>query len=606
MSHPANHRPPFNISNLFKPFQHIQHFKPFQTNQLTMLKIILIFILSGLVLQGWASQKQKPQQAELTFQLVVNGKTMEDGPKSKLLCSAEACKSWTETNQSKLLPAVAKETAYVDFVKRMTWQVAQFTDGTLMNVPADFQTHPSLTETNETATILGYTCKKVKTSLRSNSIEIWYTTELGLKGTPSMAYGIPDGLVLKLVRNGNYEIVATNITLIKSKEAKPVLAAEMGQSMELPLYRHLITEKLITSVNVFANEQVSFGNEIINPEDPNSDKTFKYASGTVLLKKVKLPVVPDDTQLFVELYQHSNGDAYDRTGSVFLIPQDKEQSFLEGLRKGTASLPIFEARNGKKYQGVVATSDFSPLVEIMRFFTPFGIGQFNDKVTVYGQQWQDSAFYKQEVTELLPLLQGECWIGIFIGNYDKGGHKVSLTLKYYPGSRELSDTPRKKYWTFPLFNTVNIMEMAGQEYGTMFDTDSLRAMVDIPEGVKNIQMRYITTGHGGWDGGDEYNQKMNTVLLDQKVLFQYTPWRCDCGTYRQYNPASGNFWNGITSSDGSRSGWCPGTATNPVFFPVSNMNPGKHIISVAIPLGKSEGGSFSAWNVSAILIGEYD
>lgn len=421
-----------------------------------------------------------------------------------------------------------------------------------------------------------------------------------------MAYGIPDGLVLKVVRNGNYEIVATDIKILKVGETKPILLTEMGQSMELPLYRHLITDKLITTVNVFNNEQVSFGNEITNPSDSDSEKTFKYASGTVLLKKVKLPEVPDDTQLFVELYQHSNGDAYDRTGSVFMIPQDKEKSFLEGLRNGTASLPYFEACNGKKYQGVVATPNFSPLVELMRFFTPFGIGQFNDKVTVYGQQWEDSTFYKQEVSELLPILQGERWIGVFIGNYDKGGHKVSLKLKYYPGSRELSDKPKKKYWTYPLFNTLNVMEMAGQEYGTMFETDSLKAEVAIPEGVKNIRLRYITTGHGGWDSGDEYNQKMNTILLDQKVLFQYTPWRCDCGTYRKYNPASGNFWNGITSSDGSRSGWCPGTVTNPVFFPVEKMMPGKHTISVAIPIGKNEGGSFSSWNVSAILVGEYE
>lgn len=571
-----------------------------------MKKLTFIFILCALVFQAIAVKKQMPRQVELTYQMVVNGKAVEDGPKSKLLCTSEACKFWTETDQAKLLPTVAQETAYVDFTKKMTWQLAQFADGTLINTPSDFQTYPELAATDETAVILGYHCKKVKTSLRSNSIDIWYTTELGVKGTPAMAYGLPDGLVLKVVRNGNYEIVATAIKMIKPAEEKPILPSDMGRGMELPLYRHLITEKLISTVNVFNNEQVSFGNEIKNPADTSAEITFRYASGTVLLKKVKLPVVPDDTQLYVELYQHSNGDAYDRTGSVFMIPQDKAQSFLEGLRKGTAFLPSFEARNGKKYQGVVTTSNYSPLVEIMRFFTPFGIGQFNDKVTVYGQQWEDSTFYKQEVTELMPLLQGEQWIGLFIGNYDKGGHKVSLKFKYYPGSRELSDKPKKKYWSLPVFNTVNVMEMAGQEYGTMFETDSLRAEVDIPQGVKNIKLRYITTGHGGWDGGDEYNQKMNTVLLDQKVLFQYTPWRCDCGTYRQYNPASGNFWNGITSSDGSRSGWCPGTATNPVFFPVEDIKPGNHTISLTIPIGRPEGGSFSAWNVSALLIGEYE
>jgi hypothetical protein len=289
-----------------------------------------------------------------------------------------------------------------------------------------------------------------------------------------------------------------------------------------------------------------------------------------------------------------------------MIPQDKEQSFLEGLRNGTGDLPVFQARNGKSYQGVVATDRYSPLVEIMRFFTSFGIGQFNDKVTVYGQQWEDSTLYKQDVTELLPVLQGERWIGVFIGNYDKGGHRASLKLKYYPGSMEVSDKAAKKYWTMPLFNTLNVMEMSGQEYGTMFENDSLKVDFEVPSGVKNVQMRYITTGHGGWGGGDEFNQKINTVLLDGNVLFQVTPWRSDCATFRKYNPASGNFWNGVTSSDYSRSGWCPGAATNPVFFPITDIKPGKHKIVVAIPLGKNEGGSFSAWNVSGMLIGEYD
>jgi len=570
-----------------------------------MRKLIIIALLNVFVSQSFAGPKKLPEIVKVTFQVVVNGKTRTEGAKSMLLCSSSASKSWTENDSKKLLPAIAKETSYIDFGTKNTFQVAHFTNGFIINTPLAFSEYPALTETSETAVILGYTCKKLKTSLRSNSIDIWYTTLLGVKGTPSMAYGIPDGLVLKIVRNGNYEIVATEVEPLKQKETEPILSTDMGESLDLPLYKHRITENLVTTVDVFTNEQISFGNEIVNPPDTSTQKTFKYSSGTVILKKVKLPVVPDETQLFAELYQHSNGDAYDRTGSVFMIPMDKEKSFLDGLKNGVKMLPSFLSKNGKSYQGVVATSDYSPVVEIMRFFTSFGIGQFNDKVTVYGQHWEDSTLYKQEVTELLPLLQGERWIGVFIGNYDKGGHRVSLKLKYYPGSMEVSEKPNKKAWSMQLFNTLNVMEMAGQEYGTMFGSDTLNMEVTIPEGVTNIRMRYITTGHGGWGGGDEFNQKMNTISIDGKVLFQFTPWRCDCATFRKYNPASGNFWNGTSSSDYSRSGWCPGSVTNPVYFPIADIPPGIHRFSVAIPMGKNEGGSFSAWNVSGILIGEY-
>ncbi len=571
-----------------------------------MRKILLLFILNVFALHGFSMAKKLPEVAEISYQMLVNGKPRADGPATKLLCSSSASKSRSENTSAKLISGVAKEASYIDFASQKTYQVASFSDGKTIHTSMAFSEYPVLEETNESEVILGYNCIHVKTSLRSNSIDIWYTKELGVKGSPSMAYGIPDGLVLKIVRNGNYEIVATEIKLKKEKDVIQIIPEEMGEALYLAQYKYRITENLITSVNIFTNEQISFGNEIINPSDSDTEKTFKYSSGTVILKKVKLPVVPDDTQLFVELYQHSNGDAYDRTGTVFLIPQDKEKSFLDGLRNGVSNLPVIHAKNGKLYQGVVATVDYSPLVEIMRFFTSFGIGQFNDKVKVYGQQWEDSTLYKQEVTELLPLLQGERWIGVFIGNYDKGGHRVSLKLKYYPGSMEITEKPAKRYWSMPLFNTLNVMEMSGQEYGTMFENDSLNVEFEVPEGVKNVQMRYITTGHGGWGGGDEFNRKMNTVLLDGKVLFQFTPWRSDCATFRQYNPASGNFWNGVTSSDYSRSGWCPGTATNPVFYPVSKLTPGRHQMKVAIPLGKNEGGSFSAWNVSGILYGEFE
>jgi hypothetical protein len=138
----------------------------------------------------------------------------------------------------------------------------------------------------------------------------------------------------------------------------------------------------------------------------------------------------------------------------------------------------------------------------------------------------------------------------------------------------------------------------------MFSNDSLTVKFTIPQGVTNLKLRYISTGHGGWDGGDEFTPKKNEIFIDEKKVFEATPWRTDCGTYRLSNPASGNFWNGTSSSDYSRSGWCPGTATNPIEISLENLTPGVHELKLAIPQGKSEGGSFSSWNVSGVLIGD--
>jgi hypothetical protein len=150
------------------------------------------------------------------------------------------------------------------------------------------------------------------------------------------------------------------------------------------------------------------------------------------------------------------------------------------------------------------------------------------------------------------------------------------------------------------------MEMAQQNYGTMFDNDSLTVAVNIPQGVKKLMLRYIATGHGGWENGDEFNKKLNEIFVDGKKVFEFIPWRTDCGTYRIYNPSSGNFSNGVSSSDYSRSNWCPGTTTNPIYITLANLSPGIHTFKVAIPIGKREGSSFSAWNISGCLIGEME
>ena len=244
-----------------------------------------------------------------------------------------------------------------------------------------------------------------------------------------------------------------------------------------------------------------------------------------------------------------------------------------------------------------------PPVEGVRFFTVSGAGHFNDEVQIDGLEWADENYYKMEVSELRDRLRGDVLIGAFIGNYDKGGHRISLDLLAYPGENKWSKKPLKQH-SIPLFNTCNVLEMSGQNYGRLFATDTLEVEFELPESATNVRLRYISTGHGGWDNGDEFNPKENAIFIDGIKTFTHTPWRCDCATFRDQNPVSGNFWNGVSSSDYSRSGWCPGTATNPVYFDLSGLKPGKHTLRIAIPQGKDEGESFSHWMISGVLLFE--
>lgn len=459
--------------------------------------------------------------------------------------------------------------------------------------------------TQETKTVLGYKCQKAKTSINSNTIELWFTNELKVKGAPTVL-GQNLGLVLEMVRNGNFVITATKIEKLKAVKPSHIVQSSFnGKNVDQLTYRDLLWKSRFTTIPVFENETINFSDastrgKAESSEAKSNDSILRFANGTIILKKVRFPKINSGSQVFVDLLEQSNGDAYDRTGSVFVIPTDAKISFLDGLRNGSKTLPIFENGNGKQYQGVIRTSDYTPLLELMRFFTPFGIKQFNH-IQLKDKTWYEAVPYRQDISELQSQLsEKECWVGTFIGNYDKGGHKISMNITIH----NEESTSAKNTFVLPLFNTTNVMEMAGQEYATMFNSDKgLEVTFTLDNDVKNAKLRYITTGHGGWENGDEFVPKKNTILLNGKEIHAFIPWRQDCGSYRLFNPASGNFPNGLSSSDYSRSNWCPGTVTNPNLIDLGDLKAGKHTIQIMIPQGAPEGTSFSAWNVSGVLIG---
>lgn len=447
--------------------------------------------------------------------------------------------------------------------------------------------------TNETKKILGYTCKKAVTKINSNTIEIWYTNDLKIQGGPS-TLGQSLGFVLEIERNKNSLITANSIKRVKKTDIDKILNSHVNSTDQLG-YKDLVWKSRFTTLKVFENETINFSDD----SKSNSD-TKRFAQGTIILKKIKFPKISEGENIFVELKQQSNGDAYDRTGTVFFIPEDKKESFLNGLENGVKTLPLYDNGNGKQYFGVVSTENYNPAIEMMRFFTAFGINKFNN-LQLKDKTWQTISPYRQDVTELKPSLsEKELWIGAFIGNYDKGGHKVSLEITIHKSDQNT----HKNNTVIPLFNSLNIMEMAGQDYSTMFNQDKgLFVTFTLKKDLKNAQLRYITTGHGGWENGDEFVPKTNSIFLDGKMAFSFVPWRSDCGSYRLYNPASGNFGDGLSSSDLSRSNWCPGTVTNPNFIPLGDLKAGTHTIQIKIPQGSTEGTSFSSWNVSGVLLG---
>jgi hypothetical protein len=111
---------------------------------------------------------------------------------------------------------------------------------------------------------------------------------------------------------------------------------------------------------------------------------------------------------------------------------------------------------------------------------------------------------------------------------------------------------------------------------TMFNSDKgLVVNFYLRKRFKNAKLRYISAhcGHVGWNG--VVCQEKHFVFLDEKKFSFYTVARRR-GSYRLYNPASGNF-PGLSSSDYSRSCWCPGMVTNPIYIQFGRFKAGSHL-----------------------------
>lgn len=515
-----------------------------------------------------------------------------------------------ETNKGPFIPGYSTEETYINLASDSVFNITTIIDGSRRDAfltTAPYQPMGIKFDTAKVNGLTRYTC-----SINSNKLE-FYVQDYPVDINPIAYYGRFPGLLVSFWRNGQCYVQLTQTE--KAKIDKIVMPTNATRTTAREL-SNIKRQRMVITTRVFDSVQLCWGKQNAHIEgnaylNTPFDSVLHFAGGTLALKRIKLPRLPKHYQTFVEIHQRSNGDAYDRTGSLFIIPlMDDSLNFFRGMNEHPDSLPIFTDRQGQHYQGIRIKGDardskftYEPPLELVRFFTSFGVNHFNNRVKLDGLEWEDENYYKQEVTDVSAWLQGEAWIGIWIGNYDGGGHIVTVDLKSYPNQAEW-EIDYGSYATYakPLFNTCNVLEMAGQNYGKFFGTDSLTVSFTIPENAKNTRLRYITTGHGGWGGGDEFNPKANTILVDGQVEYRYTPWRCDCGRYREFNPVSGNFWNGISSSDLSRSGWCPGTATQPTYFDLSHLKPGQHTMTIAIPQGPNEEGSFSHWCVSGALL----
>ena len=554
---------------------------------------MLMFLryIFALLICSFFSNALLSQNATISYKQLNNGK---ENPAFSLNLRIQ-------DNVAHLSAPEAKTKSFIDYNRKETYTTIAL-EGKLYKKLTSFNDRPKAAFTGKKEMLLGYDCSHAKFTYFSNHIDVFYTEETTVSGGPYLNF-LPSekALVLKVVINGNRVIVADQID-IKDLDKRLEEPYERAQTVSDEVFEEYRIRSRYKRVNVFNDQQINFDPSIEKHRiNKNTDKVYRFSKGTIVLKKVALPEsVKNGGYTYVDFSCRSNGDAYDRTGSIFAIFSKEKQSMLDAMQDSIGVVPSITDNNGKEYQGYIKTANYDPPVELMRFFTTFGVDHFNEKRKINNYPWFEDAHYDHDVSDLIPTDVDSIWIGVFVGNYDKGGHIINLDLNFYPAFGQGSKTEK---WIQPLFSTINIMEMSGQNYPRLFKNDTLKVDFEIPEGITALKLLYTTTGHGGWGGGDEFNPRQNKILIDGKEVFKIVPWRSDCATYRLYNPASGNFENGLSSSDFSRSNWCPGTLTPPFIVPLPDLETGNHTIEVIIDQGDDEGSSFNAWSVTGVLSG---
>jgi hypothetical protein len=381
-----------------------------------------------------------------------------------------------------------------------------------------------------------------------------------------------------------------------------------------------------TQIQIFEKEAVKFIPDT-SRKGLQADKNgiIHLTDGRIILKKLKIPDFKKATKAEINIILKSAGDRWDKSGACFIISDTSSIDFI-GIANKTEEFPK-PPEELKEFPGIVPDKNYQPVIELMRFMTPFGVGYYSDSMElrkpVYIPHWEKEVNWTEDISELLGILKKEVWIGVWIDTWTKEGYEISVRLNF--AESNLPQNPLKPSNILPLLNTVYYI--SPQNYPDMFSRQNIKVQADIPRSAKNIRLKYIVTGHGGHSEGDEFTKKRNIISVDGKEVFSDIPWRDDCANFRRYNPHSGVWFDTvaveyidwkekkykrktieerIASSDYSRSNWCPGSDVPPVNIPLDIL-PGKHEFAFSIPDAQAiDGDKLNHWLVSAYLVWDAD
>lgn len=363
--------------------------------------------------------------------------------------------------------------------------------------------------------------------------------------------------------------------------------------------------------SIFEKQPINF-----HGKEGTDSEVVRLMDGRIVYKKVDIPIFPKGTDVKIKLTVRSAGDRWDKSGSCFVVSDPEKLSVL-AIAENDDQFPQ-DSFVDSKYPGVVKGDNYNPVVELMRFMTPFGVGYYSDdqikhRRPVYIPSWEKQVVWEQDITHLESLVTGTFYVGVWIDSWTAEGYEFDMELQY-------SNRIQKKVTVLPLVNTIPYV--GSQKIPDNFAHKDLIQTLTLENDAKNVKLHYITTGHGGHSGGDEFIKIKNSVYFNNALILDTIPWRDDCASFRRFNPSSG-VWirkdsasyispvtkgyevkeieERIASSDLSRSNWCPGSSVAPMVVNLGDLKAGVHALRIKIPATPVDGDKLNHWLVSAYL-----
>ena len=197
-----------------------------------------------LIVFAWLMAGTAFGQHVITYQSYMQGSDSHDTTFTQVLENRGQLKIVSLNNEVKHpIPGYAETVTCVDYGMDSVFSLLQYPDERYYSAYPLSDNDVVFSREGEEK-VLGYPCTKYKTSINSNTIEVWMTEKPGFNATSMPQLGRLEGVMVRCMRNGSY---VTDLKMVKKdRSIKDLIPADKGQRMTSRELSHMKLYSQIT------------------------------------------------------------------------------------------------------------------------------------------------------------------------------------------------------------------------------------------------------------------------------------------------------------------------------------------------------------------------